>query len=332
MTPGINRIKTWILIAAMGGAFVLLGGWLGGMTKLGASTGLMLGLLVRASCSTGAAYWFSGSIAVRSTRSKPVTEQEYPQLYAIVRELANDDGLPMPEVYVSEMQQPNAFATGRNPSNAKVAVTKGILAILDERELRAVLAHEMSHVKNRDILVSSIAATMGAAIVFLARMAMWFGNDRNSGGLVALMAWVLAPISAAVIQMAVSRSREYQADESGAFLSKDPDALASALRKLEVATKQVPPPRDLSPAEAHLFVMNPLAGMRGRGFSNLFSTHPPTEQRIARLEQISLAAARRDAVRPRGLSSAGRVEDRADLFDRGARVDEAQAGDLLALP
>jgi len=287
MTPGINRIKTWILIAAMGGAFVLLGGWLGGMTKLGASTGLMLGLLF-ALVFNGAAYWFSGSIAVRSTRSKPVTEQEYPQLYVIVRELANEDGLPMPEVYVSEMQQPNAFATGRNPKNAKVAVTKGILAILDQRELRAVLAHEMSHVKNRDILVSSIAATMGAAITFLARMAFWFGGDDNRNGIVALVAWILAPIAAAVIQMAVSRSREYQADESGAYLSKDPDALASALRKLEVATKQVPAPRNLSPAEAHLFVMNPLAGVRGRGFSNLFSTHPPTEQRIERLEQISL--------------------------------------------
>jgi len=281
MTPGINRIKTWILIAAMGGAFVLIGGWLGG------TTGLIWGLAF-AVVFNGAAYWFSGSIAVRSTRSKPVTEQEYPELYGIVRELAAEDGMPMPEVYVSEMQQPNAFATGRNPKNAKVAVTKGILAILDERELRAVLAHEMSHVKNRDILVSSIAATMGAAITFLARMAFWFGGDDNRNGIVALVAWILAPIAAAVIQMAVSRSREYQADESGAYLSKDPDALASALRKLEVATKQVPAPQNLSPAEAHLFVMNPLAGMRGRGFSNLFSTHPPTEQRIERLEQISL--------------------------------------------
>jgi heat shock protein HtpX len=146
----------------------------------------------------------------------------------------------------------------------------------------------MSHVKNRDILVSSIAATMGAAITFLARMAFWFGGDDNRNGLVALVAWILAPIAAAVIQMAVSRSREYQADESGAYLSKDPNALASALRKLEVATKQVPAPGNLSPAEAHLFVMNPLAGVRGRGFSNLFSTHPPTEQRIERLERISL--------------------------------------------
>jgi len=286
MTPGINRMKTWVLIAAMGGAFVLLGGWLGGITKIGSSAGLMLGLAFAVLFNVGA-YWFSGSIAVRSTRSVPVTEQEYPQLYAIVRELATEDGLPMPQIYVSEMMQPNAFATGRNPQNAKVAVTKGILQILDERELRGVLAHELSHVKNRDILVSSIAATMGAAITFLARMALWFGDD-NRSGLTALMAWILAPVAAAVIQMAVSRSREYQADESGAFLSRDPEALADALRKLEVASKQVPAPASLSPAEAHLFVINPLAGMRGRGFSNLFSTHPPTQERIARLDQISL--------------------------------------------
>ena len=286
MTPGINRLKTWVLIAAMGGAFVLIGGWLGGATKIGASAGLMLGLAFAVLFNVGA-YWFSGSIAVRSTRSRPVTEQEYPQLYTIVRELATEDGLPMPQIYVSEMMQPNAFATGRNPRNAKVAVTKGILQILDDRELRGVLAHELSHVKNRDILVSSIAATMGAAITFLARMAFWFGDD-NRSGLTAIMAWVLAPIAAMVIQMAVSRSREYQADESGAFLSRDPEALADALRKLDVASKQVPPPASLSPAEAHLFVVNPLAGSRGRGFGNLFSTHPPTEERIARLDQISL--------------------------------------------
>jgi heat shock protein HtpX len=258
------------------------------MSRIGASAGLMLGLAF-AVVFNFAAYWFSGSIAVRSTRSKPVTEQEYPQLYTIVRELATEDGLPMPQIYVSDMMQPNAFATGRNPRNAKVAVTKGILQILDERELRGVLAHELSHVKNRDILVSSIAATMGAAIVFLARMSFWFGGDNNrGGGITALVAWLLAPVAAGVIQMAVSRSREYQADESGAFLSRDPGALADALRKLEVASKQVPPPQTLSPAEAHLFVINPLAGMRGRGFSNLFSTHPPTAERIARLDRISL--------------------------------------------
>jgi heat shock protein HtpX len=283
MTPGINRIKTWILIAALGGLFVIVGGWLFG------TQGLWLGLLV-ALVFNFAMYWWSGSIAVKTTRSKPVTEQEYPQLYRIVRELANADRLPMPQIYVSDMTQPNAFATGRNPQNAKVAVTKGILQILDERELRGVLAHEMSHVANHDILVSSIAAAIGMAITFLARFAFFFGGDDDRGGspFAMLAAWLLAPIAAAIIQMAVSRSREYQADESGSYLSRDPEALASALRKLEGAVKQVPPPASLHPAEAHLFIMNPLAGLHGGGVTNLFSTHPPTEKRIERLDAIAV--------------------------------------------
>jgi heat shock protein HtpX len=282
MTPGINRFKTWVLIAALGGLFVLVGGWLFG------TQGLVLGLLF-ALIFNFAMYWWSGSIAVATTRSKPVTEQEYPQLYRIVRELANADNLPMPQIYVSDMMQPNAFATGRNPQNAKVAVTKGILGILDERELRGVLAHEMSHVANRDILVSSIAAAIGMAITFLARFALFFGGDDDRGGspIAMLAAWLLAPIAAAIIQMAVSRSREYQADESGSYLSRDPEALASALRKLEGAVKQVPPPQSVSPAEAHLFIMNPLAGLRGGGVASLFSTHPATEKRIERLDAIA---------------------------------------------
>ena len=283
MTPGINRIKTWILIAALGGLFVLIGSWLGGTQ--GAVVALMIALVFNF-----AMYWWSGSIAIATTRSKPVTEQEYPELYRIVRELANADHLPMPQVYVSDMAQPNAFATGRNPQNAKVAVTKGILQILDERELRGVLAHEMSHVTNRDILVSSIAAAIGTAITFLARFALFFGGgDDNRGGspFAMLAAWLLAPIAAMVIQMAVSRSREYQADESGSYLSRDPEALASALRKLEATTKQVPPPATVSPAQAHLFIMNPLAGVRGGGITSLFSTHPPTDKRIERLDEIA---------------------------------------------
>lgn len=278
---GINRVKTWILIAAMGGLFVLVGAALGGAG--GATTALILALIFNF-----AMYWFSGSIAVRATRSRPVTEQEFPQLYRIVRELAEANRMPMPEIYVSDMLQPNAFATGRNPRNAKVAVTKGILQILDERELRGVLAHELSHVANRDILVSSIAAAIGTSITFLARFALFFGGDDQRGNALAvLFAWLLAPLAAAIIQMAVSRSREYQADESGALLSRDPEALASALRKLEETSKRVPAPASLSPAEAHLFIMNPLrAGGMGHGIATLFSTHPPTEARIARLEQI----------------------------------------------
>jgi heat shock protein HtpX len=192
------------------------------------------------------------------------------------------------------MQQPNAFAPGRNPQNAKVAVTKGILQILDERELRGVLAHELSHVANRDILVSSVAAAIGTAISYLAWMALWFGGDDEGGNpIVALLAWLLAPIAAGLIQMAVSRSREYQADESGAFLSRDPQALASALQKLEQTSRRVAPPHSLQPGEAHLFIVNPLAALKGRGLTSLFSTHPPTEERVARLMGVQEELLRR---------------------------------------
>jgi heat shock protein HtpX len=280
--PGINRVKTWILIAALGGLFVLIGAWIGGST--GAIWALGFALVFNF-----AMYWYSDKIAIATTRSKPVTEQEHPRLYSIVRELTQARNLPMPGIYVSAMTQPNAFATGRNPRHAAVSVTAGILQLLDERELRGVLAHELSHVANRDILISSIAAAIGMSITFLARFAFFFGgsdDNRGGGGLGLLFAWILAPLAAAVIQMAVSRSREYQADESGAYLSHDPEALASALRKLEVGVQRVPPPASVSPAEAHLFIMNPMAALKGRGFSSLFSTHPPTEERIARLEAI----------------------------------------------
>jgi heat shock protein HtpX len=287
MAPGINRLKTWILIAALGALFVLVGQWIGGTN--GAVIALGIALIFNFSM-----YWFSDKIAIATTRSKPVTEREMPDYYRIVRQLTNEQQLPMPTLYVSEMMQPNAFATGRNPEHASVAVTRGILQILDERELRAVLAHELSHVANRDILISSIAAGIGMSITFLSRFALFFGggdDNRGGGNVFALLAaWLLAPIAAALIQMAVSRSREYQADESGAFLSKDPDSLASALRKLEQASRQVPAPATVSPAEAHLFIVNPMNAVRARGgggFVNLFSTHPPTEARIERLEAIA---------------------------------------------
>ena len=280
---GLNRAKTWILIAALGGVFILIGAFFGGTN--GAIIALGIALVFNFSM-----YWFSDKIAIGTTHSKPATEQEAPELYKIVRELTEINKMPMPRIYVSDMMQPNAFATGRNPDHAVVAVTKGILQILDERELRAVLAHELSHVANRDILIGSIAAAIGMSITFLARFAFWFGggDDRNGIGILGLlMAWILAPIAAAIIQMAVSRSREYQADESGAILSHDPDALASALRKLEETAKQVPVPASVGPAEAHLFIVNPLRGRQAAaGLANLFSTHPPTRERIARLDQI----------------------------------------------
>ena len=280
---GINRIKTWVLIAALGGAFVLFGSIWG--------TGGMVIALVMALVFNFSMYWFSDKIAISTTRSKPVTEGEYPQLYGIVRELTQLNRMPMPRVYVSDMVQPNAFATGRSPEHAAVSVTKGILQILDERELRGVLAHELSHVANRDILISSIASGIGMSITFLARFALFFGggNDRNNplGAFGVLFAWILAPIAAAIIQMAVSRSREYQADESGAILAHDPEALASALRKLEATAKQVPVPATVSPAQAHMFIVNPFRGRQAAAsLASLFSTHPPTEARIARLEEI----------------------------------------------
>ncbi|MBI4261409.1 MAG: zinc metalloprotease HtpX [Actinobacteria bacterium] len=281
---GLNRAKTWILIAALGGLFVLIGFWVGGTG--GASVALVLGLAFNF-----AMYWYSDRIAIATTRSKPVTESEAPELHRIVGELTGQANLPMPRLHVSEMTQPNAFATGRNPQHAAVSVTRGILQILDQRELRAVLAHELSHVANRDILVSSIASAIGMSIVFLSRFALFFGGgsrDRNPFGPFAfLIAWILAPLAAAIIQMAVSRAREYQADESGALLSQDPEGLASALRKLEASVRQVPVPATVSPAQAHMFIVNPFSGRNAaRAFGSLFRTHPRTEERIARLEQI----------------------------------------------
>ena len=279
---GINRAKTWILIAALGGLFVGLGALFGG------KNGAMV-MLVVAFIFNFAMYWFSDKIAIASSRSKPVTEREAPELYRIVRDLTQARGLPMPKVYISEMPQPNAFATGRNPKHSAVSVTRGLLQVVDERELRGVLAHELSHVANHDILVSSIAAAIGTAITWIAYMAFWFGgssDDEGGNPIVGLLAVILAPIAAGIIQMAVSRSREYQADESGAYLSHDPNALADALRKIDAYAKQTPP-ATMSPSQAHLFIMNPFSGRnRAMSFANLFSTHPPTEDRIERLHEI----------------------------------------------
>jgi len=277
---GINRVKTWVLIAALGGLFVGLGAVFGGRN------GALIMLFVAFAFNL-AMYWFSDRIAIASSRSKPVTEREAPQLYRIVRELTQARGLPMPKIYISEMPQPNAFATGRNPHHAAVSVTRGLLQVVDERELRGVLAHEISHVANHDILISSIAAAIGTAITWIAYMAFWFGgSDEDRNPLVGLLAVILAPIAAGIIQMAISRSREYQADESGAYLGHDPEALATALQKIETYATQTPP-ATMSPSQAHLFIMNPFSGKnRGMAFANLFSTHPPTADRIARLKAI----------------------------------------------
>ena len=281
----MNRVKTWVLIAALGGLFVLVGELVFKGTQ-----GLVIGLLFGLGFNF-AMYWFSDKIAIATTRSKPVTEREYPQLYAVVRSLANARDIPMPRIYVSEMAQPNAFATGRNPRHAAVSVTKGLLQIVDERELRGVLSHELSHVTNHDILIGSIAAGVAMSITLIARLGFFFGGGRDErnnpfGPFAFLIAWILAPLAAGMIQLAVSRSREYQADASGAELSHDPLALASALRKLEEYSKRVPAPATVGPAEAHLFIVNPLAGRRVE-FASFFMTHPPTAKRIARLEEMA---------------------------------------------
>jgi heat shock protein HtpX len=275
---GINRVKTWVLIAALAGLFVAVGALIGGAQ--GATIALGLALVFNFSM-----YWFSDRIAIAATRSKAVTEAQAPELYGIVRELAAEAKAPMPRIYVSEMDQPNAFATGRSPEHAAVSVTRGILQILDRRELRGVLAHELSHVLNRDILVSSIASAIGTAFTYLAYMVLFFGGDDDESPLGIfgfLLVWILAPLAAGLIQMAVSRSREYQADESGAVLSQDSEGLAGALTKLEAASRQIP--AQLNPAQAHLFIVNPL---RGGGVSSLFSTHPATADRVRRLREIT---------------------------------------------
>lgn len=241
-------------------------------------------------------YWFSDKIVLSLYGAQEVGPQEAPELYDIVRNLAIKAGLPMPRVYIIPSDTPNAFATGRNPDHAVVAVTEGILRILNRQELEGVLGHELAHVKNRDILTSTIAATMASAIFFLADMARWsfmFGGfsrddeDRGAGGAIAsLLMIILAPIAAMLIQMAISRSREYGADEDGATISGRPLALARALRNIETAVYRRPM-LEASPTTAHLFIINPLKSLKGNGLLSLFSTHPPTEKRIERLEQIA---------------------------------------------
>ena len=280
---GINHVKSWLLIAGLAGLFVVVGAAVGG--GRGATIALAIAFVFNFIM-----YWSSDRIAIAATRSKPVTEQEAPELYAIVRELSAQAQAPMPRIYVSEMPQPNAFATGRSPSHAAVSVTRGILGILDRRELRGVLAHELSHVLNRDILVSTIAAAIGSAFTYLAYIFMFAGGGRGSrdnplGGFAFLFLWLLGPLAAGVIRMAVSRSREYQADESGALLSQDPEALASALEKMEASAKQRPV--NVNPAQAHLFIVSPFGGRRGQGIAGLFSTHPPTAERVRRLREIA---------------------------------------------
>ena len=300
-----NSLKTWALLAAMGGLLIAIGGLLGGRG------GLVVALLF-AVAMNAFVYWKSDSLALRANGARELRPDELPRVRAIVADLAARAGLPMPRLYLVDRPEPNAFATGRDPAHAAVAVTTGILDVMDERQLRGVLAHELSHVQNRDTLVGTIAATIGGAISFLAQMAqfqMLFGRGRDDegeggGGFGALIAIILAPIAALIIQLAVSRGREYGADASGAALTGDPEGLATALLTLDAAAKAQPgmfdriarrmpgrggqapapaPAPAANPAFAHLFIVNPLSG---RQVGSLFSTPPPIEERVARLRAI----------------------------------------------
>jgi heat shock protein HtpX len=279
-----NTVKTAVLLAALGALFLGIGSLFG-------TGGLIIGLLIGL-VFVGGSYWFSDKLAVKAARARPVTREEAPKLYAIVEDLTQRAGLPMPKLYISPAAQPNAFATGRNPRHAAVAVTEGILKVLDEDELRGVLAHELGHVGNRDILISSVAAAIALGITFAARMLMWgaiFGgsDDEGGGNILGLLAMlILAPIAAALIQMALSRSREFQADHTGAELIGTGEPLARALQKIEAYAKQVP--MDVDPAHATAFIINPFTGRKVQ-FANLFMSHPPTEQRIARLRDFDRA-------------------------------------------
>jgi len=277
-----NIFKTGLLLAVLTAMLVVIGGAIGGQQ------GMVIAFFV-ALAMNFFSYWFSDKMVLAMYRAQPIEESQAPALYAIVRRLATKAQIPMPRVYLIPTDTPNAFATGRNPEHAAVAVTEGIMRILDQDELEGVLAHELSHVKNRDVLISTIAATLAGAITYLAHMAQWaamFGGrrDDDEGGSnpIAMIAMaILAPIAAMLVQLAVSRAREYQADATGARLAGRTYGLAKALEKLQMAQQVAP--MDANPATAHLFIVNPLSGQM---LMNLFSTHPPLEQRIARLRAM----------------------------------------------
>ena len=273
----MNNLKTAVLLAGLGGLCVVIGSYWG---PGGAAIGLLIGL---AMC--GGSYWFSASLAIKSAKAVEVSAEQMPQYHAIMRDLCLRAGMPMPRLYVAANPQPNAFATGRNPANAAVCVTEGLLRTLSWDEIQGVLAHELAHVRNRDILIGSVAAAIAMGITFVASMARWaliFGGGRSDDGdnnpIVGLLMLLLAPIAAALIRSAVSRSREYEADASAARMLGSGESLARALEKLEAGAERVP--AHVNPAEASAYIVNPL---RGRSVSNLFATHPPASDRIARL-------------------------------------------------
>lgn len=281
----MNSLKTVFLMTLMMVLFLIVGSALGG------ETGLIIAFVFSLALNFGS-YWFSDKIVLKMYRAKEIQREDNPRLYDSVAMLAEKANLPMPKVYIADNPTPNAFATGRNPDNAAVAVTSGILRILDQKELEGVLAHELAHIKNRDILIGTITATLVGTITFLARMAgyamLFGGRDRDSGQTVtSLVLLILSPIVAVLIQLAISRSREYMADEGGASICGQPLALAGALGKLQSANKQIPM-RNADTSSAHMFIVSPFAG---KSMMKIFSTHPPVEERIKRLQEI--AAGRR---------------------------------------
>ncbi len=276
----MNGFRTTLLMTALIVLFVLIGQAIYGQQ------GMIIAFAIAVALNFGS-YWFSDKVVLRMYRAQEVSREEAPELVDMVDRLRTAAGLPMPKVYVIPSDQPNAFATGRNPQHAAVAVTNGIVRILGSRELAGVIGHELAHVKNRDILTSAIAATVGSAITLLARFAFFFGGGRDRGGAIAsLMMLILAPIAAMIIQMAISRSREFVADRDGARIAGDPESLASALVNLQRSAERIPM-RSASPTTAHMFIVTPFSGRRG--IAKLFSTHPPMEERVKRLREMARA-------------------------------------------
>ncbi|MCX7947091.1 MAG: zinc metalloprotease HtpX [candidate division WOR-3 bacterium] len=276
----INQFKTLILLATLSALFIVIGGYLGG--EIGLTIALGFAILFNLF-----SYFFSDKIVLSMYRAKEITETDNPKLYNMVREVAIKTGIPMPRVYIIEEESPNAFATGRNPKHSAVAFTTGILRLLDERELKGVIAHEIAHIKNRDILISTISAIIVSAITYLVEMAKWAmifrgsSNRENHNPILDILVILLAPIAAIIIQMAISRSREFLADETGAKIIRDPIALANALDKIQNYAYKVP--LEANPSTSHLFIIPPIL----EGLFKLFSTHPPTEERIKRLKQLA---------------------------------------------
>ncbi len=278
----MSYLRTAMLLALLAGLFVLVGGAIGGQTGMLIAFGVAMAM-------NFFAYWNSDKMVLRMQNAQEVDERDAPELYDIVRQLARNADLPMPKVYIMHEDQPNAFATGRDPQNAAVAATTGLLSSLTREEVAGVMAHELAHIKNRDTLIMTVAATIGGAISMLAQFGMLFGGSRDNNnpfGVLGLIAMViLAPIAAAIVQMAISRSREYEADKGGAEISQRPLWLASALQKISSGAQQkVNYNAERNPATAHMFIINPLSGVR---FDKLFSTHPPVEERIARLQALA---------------------------------------------